>query len=58
VGSYAGEVVISDATSLQTHITIPKGAHAGQTIYLILEATDNGAPALTSYQRVIVTVRE
>jgi hypothetical protein len=57
VGSYAGEVAIDDSTSLQTHINIPKDAKTGQTIHIILEARDNGSPALTSYQRVIVTVR-
>jgi hypothetical protein len=56
-GSFPGEVVINDAASLQTHITIPKDAKTGQTIHIILEARDNGSPALTSYQRVIVTVR-
>lgn len=57
VGSYHGKVDIADATAAQTHITIPKDAIAGQTIHLIVEATDNGSPALTSYERVIVTVR-
>jgi len=39
-------------------VTIPKDAVAGQTIHMILEATDNGTPTLTSYQRVIITVRD
>jgi hypothetical protein len=37
--------------------TVPSDAQPGQTIHLILEVTDDGAPALTSYQRVIATVR-
>jgi len=32
-------------------------ASAGQTIHLIFEATDNGTPPLSRYQRVIVSVR-
>ena len=32
-------------------------AAPGQTIHLILEATDNGTPALTRYQRLVVTVQ-
>ena len=32
-------------------------AQAGQTIHVILEATDNGTPSLTRYQRVIVTIQ-
>lgn len=35
---------------------IPADAQPGQTIHLILEATDNGSPALTHYQRVVITV--
>jgi hypothetical protein len=56
-GSYPGEVVIPNATSLDTTIQIPSDARAGQTIHVILEATDSGTPSLTRYQRVVVTVR-
>ena len=35
---------------------VPPNATPGQTIHLILEVTDDGTPALTRYQRVIVTV--
>ena len=44
--------------SLQTEIQIPKEAVAGQSIHLILEASDNGTPELTSYQRVIISIRK
>jgi len=57
VGTYPGKVAIASPDALQTQIQIPKDAVSGQTIHIILEATDNGAPPLTSYQRVIVTVR-
>ena len=57
VGSCPKKVIISDPTSTQTEVVIPNDALAGQTIHLILEATDNGSPALTRYQRIIVTVR-
>ncbi len=56
-GSYSNKVIISNPASLQTKITIPKDAVAGQTIHIVLEATDNGTPALTRYQRVIITVK-
>jgi hypothetical protein len=56
-GSYPGTVVISNPNSAKTEILIPKDAAGGQTIHLILEATDNGTPALTRYQRVIITIR-
>ncbi len=57
VGSYRGPVVISKPDALQTEIAIPSDAKPGQTIHIILEATDNGRPSLTRYQRVILTVR-
>ena len=58
VGTYPNKLNISNSTDLQTKVTIPKDAVAGQTIHMILEATDNGTPTLTSYQRVILTVRD
>ena len=57
VGSYPNEVTISNPASAQTQILIPRDAVPGQTIHLILEASDNGTPTLTRYQRVIITVR-
>ncbi|SHG60090.1 Protein of unknown function [Chryseobacterium arachidis] len=56
-GTYNGDVEISKSDSLNPEIIVPKTAKSGQTIHLILEATDNGTPALTRYQRVIITVR-
>jgi hypothetical protein len=57
VGSYSKQVTISNPTSPQAEVLIPKDAIAGQTIHIIIQATDNGSPALTRYQRVIITVR-
>jgi hypothetical protein len=54
--SYQNKVIISNPGDLKTEVLIPKDA--SQTIHLILEATDNGTPALTSYQRIIIKVRE
>ena len=55
--TYPGEVAIPNATSRETTLQIPSDAQPGQTIHVILEATDNGTPSLTRYQRVIVTVQ-
>jgi hypothetical protein len=55
VGSYPNSVVISEPDSLTTEVFIPDDAEAGQTIHLILEATDQGSPSLSSYKRVIIT---
>ena len=57
VGSYAKQVTITNPTSTQAEVLVPNDVAPGQTIHLILEATDNGTPALTSYQRVVITVR-
>jgi hypothetical protein len=35
---------------------VPVDAIPGQTIQLVLEATDDGQPALTRYERVVVSV--
>ena len=56
VGTYPGDVTLSSTTSLATSLQIPADAIAGQTIQLVLEATDNGTPRLTRYQRVVVSV--
>jgi hypothetical protein len=57
VGTYSNKVNISGANTSSAKVLIPKDAIAGQTIHIILEATDNGSPALTSYQRVIITLK-
>jgi hypothetical protein len=57
VGSYPNKVILSNPTSKQAEVLIPNDAVAGQTIHLILEATDNGTPALTKYQRIIITIK-
>lgn len=56
VGTYPSGVSFSNATSLATSMQVPADATAGQTIQVILEATDDGTPALTRYRRVVVTV--
>ena len=56
VGSYPGEVAVDTPTAVAANLRIPADATPGQTIHLILEATDSGTPALTRYQRIIITV--
>lgn len=55
-GTYPGEITISDAASLDTSVQVPSDAQPGQTIHVILEATDDGTPSLTRYQRVVITI--
>ncbi|GAA4055670.1 DUF1593 domain-containing protein [Actinomadura miaoliensis] len=42
---------------VQVRFRVPDDAKPGQTIHLILQGTDSGSPALTGYQRVVLTVR-
>jgi Protein of unknown function (DUF1593) len=55
-GTYPGDIVLTAPASLVTSFRVPSDAKPGQTIHVILEATDNGTPPLTRYQRIIVTV--
>lgn len=57
VGTYPREVTITNSDALQAEVHIPADATPGQTIHIILEGTDQGTPALTRYQRVIITVK-
>ncbi len=56
-GTYTGKVDISGANTSRAKVLIPKDAVAGQTIHVILEATDNGPSSLTRYQRIIITIK-
>ena len=56
-GTYPGDITLSDPAALATTFRVPDNARPGQTIHIILEATDSGTPRLTRYQRVIVTVQ-
>jgi hypothetical protein len=56
VSTYPSPVTFANPTALATSLQVPADATPGQTIQLILEATDNGTPALTHYRRVIVSV--
>jgi len=57
VGTYPGEITLSNANAPQVKVTVPKDAVSGQTIHVILEVTDDGSPSLTAYQRVVITVK-
>ena len=56
VDTYPGRVTLTSPTVPSTTMQVPADAIAGQTIHLVLEVTDNGTPALTRYQRVVVSV--
>ena len=54
--SYDGAVKIRDSEKQNASFTVPGNARKGQTIHIICEVTDNGKPALTRYQRVILNI--
>lgn len=54
--TYRGKVSVDNPTAATTTFTVPTDARPGDTIHLILEATDNGTPQQTRYHRLIVTV--
>jgi hypothetical protein len=56
-GTYPGDITFSDPAALTTTFRVPEDAKPGQTIHIVLEATDSGTPRLTRYQRVVVTVK-
>jgi len=56
-GTYPGDITFSDPTALTTTFRIPDDAKPGQTIHVILEATDTGTPPLTRFQRVVITLQ-
>jgi hypothetical protein len=56
--SYAGPVPLARATGRDTSVSVPRDAKAGDTIHIIAEATDNGSPALTRYERIVLRVAD
>jgi hypothetical protein len=56
-GTSDKELVLDGADGLSVRFPIPSDAQSGETFHLILEAMDNGVPALRHFQRVILTVR-
>jgi hypothetical protein len=56
-GTYPGKVAIGSPNRAWTTVTVPADAQRGQTISLILQATDDGSFPLTRYRRVTLQVR-
>lgn len=54
--SFDGDVTLDNASGSICEIGIPADA-SGKTIHIVLELTDNGSPALTSYRRVVLHVK-
>ena len=57
VDTYAGKLILRNDTKSTLSFTVPPDVKSGEDIHIILSVTDNGAPALTRYKRVVVTVK-
>ena len=53
-GTLTGTVNLNYDRAGKATVTFARSAKAGQTVHIICEVTDDGSPALTRYQRVIV----
>jgi hypothetical protein len=56
VDTYPGDITIASPNTYTTSMPVQADAAAGQTIQLVLEATDDGTPPLTRYQRIVIDV--
>ncbi len=56
--TYNGTVTIDKTTTPTASVRIPADAQAGDTIHIICDVTDDGAPPLTRYRRVVITVTD
>lgn len=54
VGSYKGDVSISNSGTPDAIVTIPASIEKGETVHFILEVSDDRFPNMTRYQRVIL----
>ncbi|RRN64175.1 DUF1593 domain-containing protein [Caulobacter sp. 602-1] len=55
-GTYAGEAALGALDGLSTKLVVPADAKPGDTLHIVAEASDDGAPALTRYAHIVVTV--
>ena len=55
-GTYPAWVKIDEPEKAKTTVTLPKVTEPA-TVHFVVSVTDDGEPALTRYQRVIVTVK-
>jgi hypothetical protein len=54
-GTYGGDVRLSALEGARTELVAP-AVKQPQTIHVILQVQDNGAPSLFAYRRAVITV--
>lgn len=55
-GTYTRDVTISSPKENEAVVKVPDDVKPGDTIHIIFQGTDNGTPALTRYQRVVISL--
>ena len=55
-GTYQKECHIENRSAAKSTIRIPEDA-SGKTIHIVCEVSDNGTPTLTSYRRIVLSVK-
>lgn len=55
--TYDGAIRIRKADTRTPWFVVPADAEVGDSIHLVLQVSDDGAPTLTRYKRVVVNVR-
>lgn len=54
--SFTGAADVLEAQGLRSGLLVPPGTPAGTDIQVVAEATDNGTPPLTRYERFVIRV--
>lgn len=57
-GTYNGKIKIENSNKEDASLSIPENAGNNNMIHVACEVTDNGVPALTRYQRVIINIKK
>jgi hypothetical protein len=53
-GTYRGKPVIQKPDDPETALAVPDDVRTSETVHVVCEVTDQGAPPLTRYQRVVI----
>jgi len=56
-GTYEKSIQIKDSNQQDASFTVPDDSKPGDKIHIICEVKDQNSPKLTSYQRLIITIR-
>jgi len=55
--TYEGSIKIISADKPDASFVVPNDIQKGKTIHVVCQVTDDGVPALTRYQRIVITIQ-